>query len=244
MKRNEDFSDEMLNAFIDNQLDHDERAEILSVLRYDEALTQRVCDLQKIRSLVQLAYPENLANEHNKATPQDKTFTFRKSLAAGVLMLLGVLSGWFAHQESSSGNSLIEMAQTIRSNSAVSNNEPWQVMLHVSHDETRRFDVLLKEAEYLLEQYKKKGQPLQVEILANGKGINLLKNRASLQAAKLHELKAKYSNLMVSACGQTLQRIKEETGHTVSLISETEVVRSAIHQVSKRQKQGWTYIHI
>lgn len=244
MKHNEDFSDEILNAFIDEQLDHDERAEILSVLRYDDALTRRVCDLQKVRNLVQLAYPENLADEHEKTIHQQKTLTLRKGIAAGVLMLLGVLGGWFAHQESSSGNNLIQMAQTIRNNSAIADNQTWQVMLHVSHDDARRFDVLLSETEHLLEQHKKNGQALQVEILANGKGINLLKNQASLQANKLQELKAKYSNLMVSACGQTLQRIKEETGQPVSLLPYTEVVRSAIHQVSKRQKQGWTYIHI
>ena len=41
MKHNEDFSDEILNAFIDDQLDHDERAQILSALRHDDALSQR-----------------------------------------------------------------------------------------------------------------------------------------------------------------------------------------------------------
>ena len=59
MTHNEDFSDEILNAFIDNQLDHDERVQILSALRHDDALSQRVCDLQKVRSLVQLAFNEN-----------------------------------------------------------------------------------------------------------------------------------------------------------------------------------------
>ncbi|MEJ2142926.1 MAG: hypothetical protein P8Y24_11330 [Gammaproteobacteria bacterium] len=207
MKRNEDFSDEILNAFIDEQLDHDEREEILSALRYDEALTRRVCDLQKVRGLIQLAYPERLASAYSKNLSSKKMLTLPKGLAAGILMMLGVLAGWFAHQEASNGNSLIEMAKTIRNNSTVDENQEWKVMLHVSHDEPRRFDVLLKETEHLLEEYKTKGQALQVEILANGKGINLLKNQESLQAAKLLNLKAKYSNLMVSVCGQMLKRI-------------------------------------
>ena len=245
MNRNEDFSDEILNAFIDDQLDHDERAQILSALRHDEVLTQRVCDLQKVRSLLQLAFNEKeVVPEHQQPANQQRWNSFSKGLAAGVLIVVGVLGGWFSHQQLSTDKTLIEYAQTIRNNPAIGENETWQVMLHVSHNEARRFKVLLNETENLLATYKKNNQPLQIEILANAKGLDLLKDENSPNALKLKQLKATYNNLVVSVCGQTLKRIKKETGKSVSLIPDTNVVRSAIHQVSKRQKQGWTYIHI
>lgn len=245
MNRNEDFSDEILNAFIDDQLDHDERAQILSALRHDEALTQRICDLQKVRSLLQLAFNEKeVVPEHQQPAIQQHWISLRKGIAAGVLIVVGVLGGWFSHQQLSTDKTLIEYAQTIRNNPAIGENETWQVMLHVSHNEARRFKVLLNETEKLLATYKKNNQPLQVEILANAKGLDLLKDENSPNALKLKQLKATYGNLMVSVCGQTLKRVQKETGKSVSLIPDTNVVRSAIHQVSKRQKQGWTYIHI
>jgi len=245
MNQNQDFSDEILNAFIDEQLDHDEHAQIISALRYDEALTQRICDLQKTRSLVQLAFSKKLVPAHQQPVLRStKQRLWSKSIAASILIMVGVLSGWFAHQQMLPQNSLIELAKTVQHNQIINKNEPWRVMFHVSHNEARRFNILLDETEYLLAQYKKNNKPIQVEILTNGKGVNLIKNETSLQAAKLQELKAKYSNLVVSACGKTLQRIKKQTGKNVTLLPDTEIVRSALHQVTQHQKQGWTYIRI
>lgn len=245
MNHNEQFSDEMLNAFIDDQLDRNEREQILSALRHDNVLTQRVCDLQKVRSLVQLAYNEkDIVPEHQQASSQESSYWLRKSIAASILILVGVLSGWFTHQYTVTDKSLVEYAQTIRNNPALADNETWQVMLHVSHNQERRFNVLLDEAEDLLATYKKNKQPLQLEILANGKGLDLVKNDKSPYVLRLKQLQKDYDNLIVSVCGQTLQRIQKETGKPVDLIPDAHVVRSAIYQVGKRQKQGWTYIHI
>jgi len=245
MKLNEDFSDEILNAFIDEQLDHDERVQILSALRHDEVLTQRICDLQKIRNLVQLAYSQKeIVPEHQLPATEMHQSSLRKGVAASILIVTGILGGWFSHQQLTTENNLVQYAQTIRNNPAISEHETWQVMLHVSHNEARRFKVLLNETENLLATYKKNNQPVHIEILANGKGLDLIKDESSPHSIKLKQLKAKYNNLIVSACGQTLQRIKKETGKSVALIPEANVVRSAIYQISKRQKQGWTYIHI
>ena len=245
MTHNEDFSDEILNAFIDDQLDHDERAQILSALRHDDALSQRVCDLQKVRSLVQLAFNENdIVPEHQRASTKNHSNSLRKGIAASILIVVGVLSGWFTHQYMSTDKSLVEYAKTIRNNQALTENDTWRVMLHVSHDQEKRFNILLSEAEHLLSTYKKNKQPLHLEILANGKGLELVKNKNAPHVLKLQQLQKEYNNLAISVCGQTLKRIQKETGKTVSLIPDANVVRSAIHQVGKRQKQGWTYIHI
>ena len=245
MKRNEEFSDEILNAFIDDQLDRHEHAQILSALRHDEALSQRVCDLQKVRSLVQLAFNEDeIVPEHQKVSKNKSYGSLGRGVAAGVLILLGVLSGWFTSQHFSTNQSLLEYAKTIRSNPALAENETWQVMLHVSHNQAKRFNIMLSEAEHLLATYKKNNKPLQLEILANGKGLDLVKNENAPHVAKLKQLQQQYNNLVVSVCGQTIERIQKETGKSVTLIPDAQVVRSAIHQVGKRQKQGWTYIHI
>ena len=245
MKRNEEFSDEILNAFIDDQLDHDERAHILSALRHDDALSQRVCDLQKVRSLVQQAFTEDdIVPEHQQASTDKYRGSVRKGIAAGVLILVGLLSGWFSHQHFSNTHSLVEYAKIIRDNPAVAKNETWKIMMHVSNDQVKRFNVLLNEAEHLLSTYKKNDKPIQLEILANGKGLALVKNENTPHVEKLKALQQQYDNLVVSMCGQTLKRIKKETGKSVALIPDTQVVRSAIHQVVKRQKEGWTYIKI
>ena len=56
MSEKRQYSDEHLNAFIDEQLDNTEKAELLDTLRHDTELSQRVCKLQKLHNLVQLSY--------------------------------------------------------------------------------------------------------------------------------------------------------------------------------------------
>ena len=243
MINNEDFSDEILNAFIDDELAHDERIQILSALRQNEDLTQRVCDLQKVRGLVQLAYAdETLPINHNYNERYLSSSKYR--LVAGILLFFGVFIGWYANQTYHSGYTTLDIANNVRTIPANKNNETWHVMLHVSNNDPRRFDVLLSETEYLLESHKNNNQPIEIELLANGKGINLLKVGSSSQAKKLNMLTKKYNNLMLSVCGKTLQRLEQDTGNKITLLPKTNIVRSAINQVTKRQKEGWSYIRI
>ena len=68
MHHEKQYSDEHLNAFIDNQLDTAEKAELLDALRHDDELSQRVCKLQKLHNLVQLSYQSVEVPEHHKRT--------------------------------------------------------------------------------------------------------------------------------------------------------------------------------
>jgi hypothetical protein len=243
MISNEDFSDEILNAFIDDELSHDERTQILSALRQDEDLTQRVCDLQKVRGLIQLAYAdETLPINQNSKEKNHSSSKYR--YVAGILLVFGVFIGWFANQTYHSGYTRLQIANNVRNIPANKNNETWHVMLHVSNNDPRRFDVLLSETEYLLESHKKNNQPIEIELLANSNGINLLKAGSSSQAKKLNMLTQKYNNLTLSVCGKTLQRLQQDTGNKIILLPKTNIVRSAIYQVTKRQKEGWSYIRI
>ena len=244
MKRNEDFSDEVLSAFIDGELGHDERTQILSALRKDQHLTQRVCDLQKVRGLVQLAYsdetlPQLIHSNHkqNHAWP-------KYSFVASVLILFGMFVGWKAGQSYYLEENVLNFAEEVRDFPVHENNKTWHVMLHVSNNDPRRFNILLNETEYLLKTHRKNHQPIEIELLANGKGINLLKNKDTLVTAKLSQLTKEYPNLILSACGQTLARLEKDTGEKVTLLPGTNVVRSALYQVTKRQKEGWSYFRI
>jgi intracellular sulfur oxidation DsrE/DsrF family protein len=244
VKHNEDFSDEILNAFIDDELDHAERSQILSTLRNDERLTQRICDLQKVRGLVQLAYSDATFPANSPANTNKYNLISQHRFVAGILLLLGVFIGWFANQSYYSDFDTLDLSEKTLDFPVHNQNETWHVMLHVSNNDPQRFDVLLSETEYLLESHKQKQQPIEIELLANGKGINLLKEATTEQAKKLIQLTSKYNNLTLSACGKTLERLQKDTGSKLVLLPNTKVVRSAIYEVTRRQKEGWSYIRI
>jgi anti-sigma factor RsiW len=58
MSQEKRFSDEFLNAFVDNQIAAEEKSRAYVEIQRDEALNRQVCELRKLHDLVQLAYRE------------------------------------------------------------------------------------------------------------------------------------------------------------------------------------------
>jgi hypothetical protein len=68
------------------------------------------------------------------------------------------------------------------------------------------------------------------------------KDRPHIQ--KLQKLVRQYNNLSLIACQTAMKRYKAEKGIDIQLIPEAGTVPSAMHEVIKRQEEGWSYINI
>ena len=243
MTTHKQFSDEHLNAFIDDQLTNSERAELLDAIRHDHELSQRVCKLQKLHNLVQLSYESiDVPERHNTSDRKTEPQRLKWFATASVLLIMGTISGWIAN-ENLGQKKLYEIAE-IKQNNNTANSEKWRLMLHVSTANPRRLNIVLDEMEVLLEQYANSKQKLQLEVLTNSEGLALVKNNGKTYNQRLVSLKKKYNNLVVLACNQTLQRLQKTYGKQPALLPDTNIVPSAINQIIKRQKEGWSYIRI
>lgn len=242
MNREDTVSDETLNASIDGQLDRKDQARLMERLRNDPALAQRGCQLQKAHELVRLAYQSEQPHESPRPAPAARR-PWRTGLVASLLigfgMVLGLLGGTYYSQQPSS---LLELASTVHTPDA--GDKPlWRVLLHVSTHDPYRFRILLEETEKLLESSRKEHQAVEVQILANGEGLELVRNSNTPHARRLRALQDRYSNLVVSACNEALTRLRQK-GVDIELLPQTRVVSSALDEILHRQKQGWTYIRI
>ena len=243
MNGNKQFSDEHLNAYIDNQLDASERAELLDALRHDSELCQRVCKLQKLHNLVQLSYQSiDVPKRHQTINSQKPLPSVKWFAVASFLLALGTLTGWFSNQAMHQ-NSLIEIAEIKQTNNTV-NSDKWRLMLHVSTANPNRLNIVLDEAEVLLKEYASLSKTLELEILTNSEGLALVTNNGKGYNQRLQNLQQTYQNLVVLTCGQTLKRAQRQQGKEVKLLPQTSIVPSAINQIVKRQKEGWSYIRI
>lgn len=236
-------SDERLNAYIDGELDTTERLHLMEALRTDPELASRACQLQKVKDMVQLAYTVG----HDVAQPQTvrpRRAGWGAAVAASLLFFFGVFGGWFASQKLDPTPSLLEIAKTARFNDAAEAGKPWRLMLHVSSGDTHRYGVMLREAERLLRASAESGNPVQIEIVTNGPGLLLLSNRDDPLTRKLQTLAREYDNLDLRACERAIRRYRAINGKDIELIPEADTVRSAMHEVIRRQQEGWAYINI
>lgn len=244
MSNNKQYSDEHLNAFIDDQLDTAEKTEILDEIRHNAELSQRICKLQKLHNLVQLSYQSIDVPEQHQNTDNKKSITKVKWFAAASFLLaLGMVMGWVSHQ-SMNANNISDIAKITHNPSLTNNADNWKLMLHVSTANPKKLNIVLDEAETMLKQYASSSRNLQLEILANSDGLALVSDNGKNYNKKLQELQQKYDNLAVVVCGQTLKRVQSKQAGKVKLLPDTSVVSSAINQIVKRQQGGWSYIRI
>jgi len=92
----QEFSDEFLNAFLDNQLTLEEKDRAYLRISQDEALNRRVCELRKIQDMVRLSY-QNPPLPSARPVPTGRHSRLGLSLAAGIALVTGVALGWVLH---------------------------------------------------------------------------------------------------------------------------------------------------
>lgn len=238
--------DSRLHAYIDNELDVDDRGDLLEAMYENSNLRDQVCELRRVKDMVAQAYMSPPPPPNKKAP--EHTFNPRKSIAACcivvALMCLSFAGGWLFHanKETSLTNHLAALGAVQLGTGAQHPGGSHRVLLHVATDSPTQFSKTLHQVNYLLQKGKHKA--IQVEVVANSGGLNLLENNHhSPYAARIREMMHKYPNLHFVACGVTLRHL-EAAGVPVDLIHHVRVAPSAVQEVVKRLREGWMYINL
>ena len=246
----EKFSDEFLNAFIDDQLAPEEKTRAYAVINQDKALSQQVCELRKMRDLVRLAYkdvPSAPAPMSQRA--QASTRRYAGAAAAGLVLSVGVAMGWVLRGVEAQPHDQDVAAQAPATgtpellHTSVAGNEV-KIVLHINRGTPQAMKAVLDEAESVLTFYEGAGVTAIVEIIANGDGLDLLRTDRSPFAARINTMQKRYQNLSFAACQNTIDRLKREHGIQARLLPEATVIDSGVAQIILLQQQGWAYVQV
>jgi len=85
---------------------------------------------------------------------------------------------------------------------------------------------------------------VEVEVLANGRGLDLLRTRTSPFTERIQALQAQYDNIAFKVCQRAINRVQREQNIKVKLLPAAQIVPTAIGEAIQRQRQGWAYIRI
>jgi hypothetical protein len=227
MNKEQQFSDEFINAFVDDELTPDEKAQAYARLGDDVVLNHQVCELRKVRDLVALAY---------KNVPAPACGV--SAVAAGLALIVGGLGGWFLNQASHApDNAAVALA-------APAAEDPAKVLFHVSEGNPEHLKSVLDEVENLMKFYQQTNQKARVEVITNGGGLSLLMAGISPYAERIQRMQKEYNDLTFVACQNTIERIQQELGLQAKLLPGVVVIDSGVAQIMRRQHQGWAYIQV
>ena len=242
-------SDEHLNAFVDGQLDADEKSRILGAINADEDLGRRACELRRLRELVQHAYDAPPLPPRRQPRPARATLLGRM-VVASVLLALGGTLGWIAHAQQSHPLNVQAMyldkerAFQTANVAQIPTGGERKILLHLSSSEPDKLEQALDTAERLLSTYREQHQPVEVELVTNAGGLDLLRADVSPYADRVRELQRQYDNLTFMACQTALDQLRRDRHLSPDLLPETLITPNALDEILVRLQQGWMYISV
>jgi len=226
-------SDEMLNAFVDDELSPAERARLLERVSAEAALHKQACDLRMLKDMVRTAYREPPGGKVAAGAPCRGRV--RQAVAASLILGLGLGLGWVTRDTLGEPNTVhIASLQGVKV-------DPGRVVLHVDSGAPEHFAALLDHSERMLRDAKQHGKPLQIVVIANGGGIDLLRASTTRQGERIRVMQTNYPNLSFIGCRQTLNRLKDG-GHDIRLLPGVLQTPAALDAIIERMERGWTYI--
>ncbi|BCO31984.1 hypothetical protein TspCOW1_20870 [Thiohalobacter sp. COW1] len=248
-------SDEHLNAFIDNQLDADEKSRILSTIKSDSELSHRACEIKRLRELVQHAY--ELPSERAEHSGHGRALRGPlQAVAAAALLVVGAAVGWISNAQLHPGNNDLDVKamyldeerafQTTQVDEAPTVQGGRKILLHISSDDPQKLEQALDTTERLLQTYRARHMPVELELVANAGGLNLLRADISPFADRIEDLQFKYEELTFFACQTAINQMleREHRDQVPPLLPQALTTPNALDQILTRLQEGWVYISV
>lgn len=213
-------SEEELNAFVDGQLNANDRARVLESLARDAGLQKRVAEIQQTRNLLRHTY-DNPPRPPVSRTPVP-IFKNMK-LVVAMSLAIGMISGALLHLVTANAPALFA-------------SHPKGVVIQVSEADPEKWKMALNNASNVRKAYRSKNKDVAVEIVAYGPGLKMLRKDSPL-AAGLED--ANKNGVKLLACGNTMTMT-----HTTrdELSPAADVVQAGVVEIMERQQEGYAYV--
>ena len=239
-----DITEDKLNLFIDQQLDSDEMNEIHEALLDDKELREQVCQLKAVRELVGYAYSEVPPSGHENPHQKRTASMLGRAVAASLMLAVGVVLGWSTYQYSPNAIKAISAENTFQyvANHVKVEHGKRKIILHIDSSDLQVVNAALNEADQLLATYRKANTPMELDIITNKAGINILRPGMSPYITRIKQLIDNNDEVAVYACNRSIAKALKKEGVEIVLMPGVTKDKSARELIPQRLEKGWVYI--
>jgi hypothetical protein len=117
-----------------------------------------------------------------------------------------------------------------------------RVAIQVTQNDPSLMRVALNNAENLTNYYQEKGERVQIEFVAYGPGLHMLRSDTSPVRDRIKSIAENNNQITFSGCGNTLNSQSKQENKQVTLVPEAHLVAAGIARITELQEQGWTYV--
>jgi uncharacterized protein len=118
------------------------------------------------------------------------------------------------------------------------------VAFHVDQNDPDVMNQTLNNATNVIEHYRGKNEDVDIDIVAYGPGLHMLRSDTSPVQDRIKRLKDMVfpGKIQFSACNVTKTGMEKREGKAISVVPEASIVASGVVHLMELQEKGWSYI--
>ena len=117
-----------------------------------------------------------------------------------------------------------------------------RIAFQINDNDPARMTLALNNIVNVVRYYSEKGDQAEIEVVAYGPGLHMLREDTSPVKERLKSMKASIPDLTFTACGNTMENMEKAEGKKIEIVPQAGVVQAGIVRLTELQEQGWTYI--
>jgi uncharacterized protein len=118
------------------------------------------------------------------------------------------------------------------------------IAIQIDQNDPQMMTLVLNNATNVIEHYRAKNQDVDVDIVAYGPGLHMLRADTSPVQDRIKRLKDMVfpGKIQFSACNNTRQGMEKAEGHEIPILANATIVPSGVVHLMELQEQGWSYV--
>lgn len=120
--------------------------------------------------------------------------------------------------------------------------QPHRLAVQVDVNDPALMNLALNNVGNVAQHYKEIGQPVEIEVIAFGPGLHMLRDDTSPVKARIKSMNETMPQIAFSACGNTRDNMTRAEAKDIPLLSEAKVVKSGVVRLMELQERGWSYL--
>jgi intracellular sulfur oxidation DsrE/DsrF family protein len=117
-----------------------------------------------------------------------------------------------------------------------------RLVLQVNSDQPAMMNLALNNASNVEQYYKERGEKIEIEVVAFGPGLHMLREDTSPVKDRLKAMADAGSSISFKACGNTQDNMRRSENKPIPLVTQASLVKSGVVRLMELQEQGWVYV--
>ena len=139
---------------------------------------------------------------------------------------------------------LAVIAMAFASPGLAADGKPHHIAIQVDQNDPQVMNLALNNASNIIEYYRGKNEDVDIDIVACGPGLHVLRADTSPVQDRIRRLKDMVfpGKIQFSACNNSKQGMEKAEGHAISVVPDATLVPSGVVHLMELQEQGWSYV--